>query len=599
MIESSLGSRHILGVSRSVTGRVWMPRGDMASDAEAARLVQMLGLSDVLARVLAARRIGVEAAQSFLNPKLRDLMPDPSSMMDIGPAVERLAYAVTKGEQVAIFGDYDVDGACSAALLSDYLALGGQRPHIHIPDRITEGYGPNVAAIRALHANGARLLVTVDCGSTSHDPLAEARRIGLDVVVLDHHQVGDVNPEALAIVNPNRQDDLSGLGHLCAAGVVFMALSALNRHLRDRGHPVAARADLLAMLDLVALATIADVVPLIGLNRAFVRQGLAVMRQRQRPGLTALLDVAGLDGPPAPWHLGYLVGPRINAGGRIGDAALGARLLTTTDGIEAGEIAAQLDLLNRERQVIEQVAVAEGEDQARRILAGDPDLPVLVVGDEGWHPGIVGLVAARLKETFKRPAFAFALANEGEGAGSGRSVTGVDIGRAVRAAVVSGAALKGGGHAMAAGVRVAQGGLAAFAQAMVEALRADMAVAPRESVLLVDATLTAAAANAELVTVLENAGPYGSAAPEPMMAMAAHVLADVGIVGNGHVRARWKAGDGAVLGAIAFRAAETPLGQALLAARGTRLHVAGTLSIDRWGGAERAQMRMVDVAVPG
>lgn len=599
MIESALLSRHVLGVSRSATGRAWTARGDMASDAEAARLVQMLGLSDVLARVLAARGIGVETAESFLHPKLRDLMPDPSTIMDMGPAVERLAHAVTRGEQVAIFGDYDVDGACSAALLSDYLALGGQRPHIHIPDRITEGYGPNVAAIRSLHAQGARLLVTVDCGTTSHEPLAEARRLGLDVVVLDHHQAGDVNPEAVAIVNPNRQDDLSGLGHLCAAGVVFMTLSALNRHLRGQGHPVAARADLLAMLDLVALATVADVVPLTGLNRAFVRQGLAVMRQRRRPGLTALLDVAGLDGPPAPWHLGYLVGPRINAGGRIGDAALGARLLTTADSIEAGEIAAQLDMLNRERQVIEQVAVAEGEDQARRLLAGDPELPVLVVGNEGWHPGIVGLVAARLKETFKRPAFAVALAAEGEGAGSGRSVTGVDIGRAVRAAVSSGAAVKGGGHAMAAGVRVAPGGLATFAQVMVEALQADMAGAPRDSVLLVDATLSAAAASAELVTLLEDAGPYGAAAPEPMVALAAHVLADVGIVGNGHVRARWKSGDGAMLGSIAFRAAETPLGQALLSARGTRMHVAGTLSIDRWGGGERAQMRMVDIAVPG
>jgi single-stranded-DNA-specific exonuclease len=598
MIESSASPRNILGVSTSSTGRAWLPRGDMASDAEAARLVQVLGMNDVVARVLAARGIGVETAEPFLSPKLRDLMPDPATITDMGPAVERISYAVTRGEHVAIFGDYDVDGACSAALLSDYLALGGLKPRIHIPDRITEGYGPNVAAIRALRDEGASLLVTVDCGTTSHEPLAEARRIGLDVVVLDHHQAGDTNPEAIAIVNPNRQDDLSGLGHLCAAGVVFMTLSALNRHLRGQGHPIAARADLLAMLDLVALATVADVVPLVGLNRAFVRQGLAVMRQRRRPGLTALLDIAGLDGPPAPWHLGYLVGPRINAGGRIGDAALGARLLTTADPIEAGEIAAQLDMLNRERQVIEQVAVAQGEDQARRLLAHDPDLPVIVVGDEGWHPGIVGLVAARLKESFKRPAFAVALSPDGEGAGSGRSIAGIDIGRAVRAAVEAGAALKGGGHAMAAGIRIAPGGLAMFAQAMTERLRAGMSEMPSHPELLIDATLTAAAARADLVTALEDAGPYGSAAPEPMVALPSHLLADVGIVGNGHVRARWKAGDGVILGAIAFRAAETPLGQALLSSRGARLHVAGTLSIDRWGGGERAQMRMVDIAVP-
>jgi single-stranded-DNA-specific exonuclease len=598
MIESPSTHRIVLGVSSSSTGRAWASRGDMACDAEAARLVQVLGMNDVVARVLAARGIGVETAEQFLTPKLRDLMPDPAVITDMAPAVERLGHAVTRGEHVAIFGDYDVDGACSAALLSDYLALGGVKPRIHIPDRITEGYGPNVAAIRALRDEGASLLVTVDCGTTSHEPLAEARRIGLDVVVLDHHQAGDTNPEAVAIVNPNRQDDLSGLGHLCAAGVVFMTLSALNRHLRGQGHPVAARADLLAMLDLVALATVADVVPLVGLNRAFVRQGLAVMRQRRRPGLTALLDIAGLDGPPAPWHLGYLVGPRINAGGRIGDAALGARLLTTTDSTEASEIAAQLDMLNRERQVIEQVAVAQGEDQARRLLANDPDLPVIVVGDEGWHPGIVGLVAARLKESFKRPAFAVALSPDGEGAGSGRSIAGIDIGRAVRAAVEAGAALKGGGHAMAAGIRIAPGGLAMFAQAMTERLRAGMSEMPSHPELLIDATLTAAAARADLVTALEDAGPYGSAAPEPMVALPSHLLADVGIVGNGHVRARWKAGDGVILGAIAFRAAETPLGQALLSSRGARLHVAGTLSIDRWGGGERAQLRMVDVAVP-
>ncbi len=334
---------------------------------------------------------------------------------------------------------------------------------LHIPDRITEGYGPNVAAVRMLAQEGATLLVTVDCGTAGHEPLAEAGRLGMDVVVLDHHGAPEVLPPVRALVNPNRLDDISGLGHLCAAGVVFLTLVALNRRLRRDGLAIP---DLMAGLDLVALATIADVVPLHGLNRAFVRQGLAVMRGRGRRGLSALLDAAGLGEAPQAWHLGFLLGPRINAGGRIGDSTLGARLLLCEDPIEAAGIAARLDALNRERQAIEAAAVAEAEAEMGMRLERDPDQPVLVAGSPDWHPGIVGLIAARLKERFGRPAFAFALRQDGTATGSGRSIPGADLGRAVRACVEAGLAAKGGGHAMAAGVTLAALDLDRFREAL-------------------------------------------------------------------------------------------------------------------------------------
>ncbi|MDP3319213.1 MAG: DHH family phosphoesterase, partial [Bosea sp. (in: a-proteobacteria)] len=387
---SLIPPRAFLGVTRSALGRPWRDRLDAAGLGRAEALAQVEGIPDILARLLAGRGVEPREAQSFLEPKLRDLLPDPGTLTDMAPAAERLARAVESGEPVAIFGDYDVDGACSAALLAGFLTAGGARPRIHIPDRLIEGYGPNSEAIRQLAAEGATLLVTVDCGTTSHEPLAEARRLGLDVVVLDHHQAPERLPEVEALVNPNRQDDLSGLGHLCAAGVVFLALVATRAELRRRGAWVSrgSEPDLLAALDLVALATVADVVPLQGLNRAFVRQGLAILRGRVRPGLAALMDVAGLDRPVQPWHLGFLLGPRINAGGRIGDASLGARLLLTADEIEARSIAAELNRLNQERQEIERQAVIEAISQADHALMRDADLPVLLAGSPDWHPGI-------------------------------------------------------------------------------------------------------------------------------------------------------------------------------------------------------------------
>ena len=580
-------------------GRTWIERCDPTRATIALAIAQTHGLPEILGRVLAGRGVTVQETEGFLNPRLRDLMPDPHRLTDMQEAARRLADAIERRERVAIFGDYDVDGACSAALLGEYLRGCGTPFVIHIPDRITEGYGPNIEAIRALKEDGACLLVTVDCGTASHEPLAEAARLSLDAVVLDHHQAPEALPKACAIVNPNRQDDLSGLGHLCAAGVVFLALVALNRELRQRGF-FAGRAepDLIASLDLVALATVADVVPLTGLNRAFVRQGLIIMRRRSRIGLAALADAAGLSGAPESFHLGYLVGPRINAGGRIGDAALGARLLLSEDPVEAGLLATELDRLNRERQAIEQVALLDAEAQALHTLDLTPDASVIVVAAADWHPGIVGLIAARLKERFRRPAFAFNLNAEGTATGSGRSVPGADLGRAVRAAVESGLALKGGGHAMAAGVTIRAGDTGLFA-AFLEARLAEAVDGARASdMLAVDGTLTAAGAGAGIVVALERAGPFGSGQPEPVFVFPHHRLIEAREVGSGgHIRIKLRGREGTTLGGVAFRAAGQPLGNALTQALGNDLHVAGTLSVDRWGGQEKVALRVVDVAL--
>jgi single-stranded-DNA-specific exonuclease len=598
---SLIPPRAFLGVTRSALGRPWRDRLDAAGLGRAEALTQREGLPDILARLLAGRGVEPNEAQSFLEPRLRDLLPDPGTLIDMGPAAARLARAVESGERVAIFGDYDVDGACSAALLADFLTQAGAHPRIHIPDRLIEGYGPNSEAIRHLAAEGATLLVTVDCGTTSHEPLAEARRLGLDVVVLDHHQAPERLPEVEALVNPNRQDDLSGLGHLCAAGVVFLALVATRAELRRRGAwgSRGGEPDLLAALDLVALATVADVVPLQGLNRALVRQGLAILRGRARPGLAALMDVAGLDGPVQPWHLGFLLGPRINAGGRIGDAGLGARLLLTADEIEARAIAAELNRLNQERQEIERQAVIEAISQADHALMRDPALAVLLASSPDWHPGIVGLVAARLKERFRKPAFALALNGEGGATGSGRSVAGVDLGRAVRAAVEAGLAVKGGGHAMAAGVTLAPGQDATFHAFLAQRLAAEVEAAGESEALLVDAALSAGGATPRLLAEIDRAGPFGQGSPEPVFVFPAHRLTDAVEIGSGgHVRVKLKGGDGASVGGVAFRCAQEPLGRALLAARGESVHLAATLTLNRWGGNEKAELRVLDLARP-
>lgn len=596
-----LRPRAFLGVERSALGRAWRDRLDAAGQARALAIAQMHGTGDLLARVLAGRGVAPESAQEHLDPSLRRLLPEPNTLQDMESAAARVADAIQRGEKIAIFGDYDVDGAASAALLADYFASLDVPFLIHIPDRIFEGYGPNVEAIRSLAAAGATLLITVDCGVMSHDPLEEARRLGLDRIVLDHHQAPEALPDAL-IVNPNRQDDLSGLGQLCAAGVVFMTLVAVSRLLRQRGHfsPPWEVPDLLAGLDLVALASIADVAPLTGLNRAFVVKGLQLMRARGRPGLSALFDVAGANGAPKPYHLGFLLGPRINAGGRIGDSALGARLLSLKNPVEAKSIALELDRLNRERQVLEQETLDEAEAQALASLGPDAEGAAIVVAGEGWHPGVVGLVASRLKEKYRRPAFAIAfLDSEAPGAGSGRSIPGVDLGGLTREAVAAGILIKGGGHAMAAGLTIARAAVAEFCAFLEERLGETVAALRAGESLLIDAALTAGAANPALVASLERAGPYGAGNAEPVFALPAHRLLDVAELGNGHMRLRAQAGDGTKIEAIAFRAAAEPLGAALRAGRGSTVHLAGTLTLDAYGGRERTQMRVLDCAPAG
>ncbi len=565
---------------------------------QAVALAQRAGQPDLLARVLAGRGVTPEEADAYLTPTVRHYMPDPSRLTDMDAAAERLADAVMRQENVAIFGDYDVDGATSSALLSGWLRESGLAPRIHIPDRIYEGYGPNEAAIRLLRADGASLLVTVDCGTTSVEVLTRAAEIGFDTLVVDHHQAGEALPPAIAVVNPNRLDDLSGQGHLCACGVTFLLLVGTSRTLRRRGWWTSARPepDLLSRLDLVALGTVADVVPLKGLNRAFVARGLAVMRQRQRAGLRALMDMARLDGPPKPYHLGFLLGPRINAGGRIGDAALGARLLLTQDEQEAASIAATLDRLNRERQTVEAGMLEEALAEALASLGVEEKGATVVTASANWHPGVVGLVAARLKERFGRPAFAIAFNKEGVGTGSGRSIGGVDLGRTVRLAVERGLLTKGGGHAMAAGVTLAQAELDAFRAFLEVELAAGVETARASAALEIDGAVSASGATTGLIEMLDRAGPFGQGNPEPVLALPAHQLAFADVVGETHLRLRLKGHDGAMVDAIAFRSVGQPLGEALAAHRGKSIHVAGTLSVDRYGGRERVQLRVIDAA---
>jgi single-stranded-DNA-specific exonuclease len=591
-------NRLFLGVENSATGRAWRDRLDERGAARALTIAQRHDLPELLARILAGRNIEADAVDAFLDPTIKHLMPDPLVLTAMKTAAERIADAVMRGESVAIFGDYDVDGATSSAVLARYLRQCGLDPLIHIPDRLFEGYGPNVEAVRSLAERGATLLVCVDCGTTSIEPLQEAKKLGVDVVVIDHHQADEVLPPAVAIVNPNRRDDLSGLGHLAAVGLVFMTVVALNRELRQRGFWTAERLepDLLAFLDDVALGTVADVVPLVGLNRAFVAKGLIALRRRERPGHVSLMDVARLSGPPEAWHLGFLLGPRINAGGRIGRADMGVKLLIENDPIEAAKMAGELDRLNRERQAIEQDTLAQAEAEALAALGIEEKGAVVVTAAEGWHPGIVGLVAARLKEKFGRPSFAIALEPGGVGTGSGRSIPGVDIGRAVRRAVGEGLLVKGGGHAMAAGVTLRKGALAQLRAFLETALSADVDVSRRTNGLLIDGAVTAASANADLVGMIGRAGPFGSGNPEPVIALPAHTITYAEEVGQTHMRVRLKSADGAALNAIAFRAVGQKLGTALRNGRGLRVHAAGTFALDRWQGEERVQFKLTDIA---
>jgi single-stranded-DNA-specific exonuclease len=577
------------GVARSFTGRRWLLR-PVDTELENQLLRE---ISPVLARLLALRGVTLAEAADYLSPRLKKLLPEPNLLKDMDRAVARVSAALEKGERIAVFGDYDVDGSTSAALLSDFLSALGTPPRIYIPDRMKEGYGPSPFAMRALAAEGAQLVITVDCGSAAVAAIEEANNLHMDVVVLDHHKV-EVAPPAAAHVNPNQPGDISGLGHLCAAGVTFLFLVALNRHLREtsfyetRGM---AEPDLRLFLDLVGLATICDVVPLKDINRAFVRFGLGQIGTLSRPGLAALAGVAGAKGPFTPYHLGFVFGPRINAGGRVGRSSLGVDLLTAREDDKAGEFAAQLDLHNKERQAIEKLILEE----ATAMAATQANAPFVLVAGDGWHPGVVGIVAGRLKERFAKPAFVAGFEG-GMGRGSARSIAGIDIGGIIRAAAEGGMIEYGGGHAMAAGFSLTTAqleGFRKFVEAQFSGAGAALAAA---NDLYLDAVSSPAGANVALAEEIAQAGPFGAGNPEPLLVLSDVRVAFADVVGASHVKLRLGGAGGTVLDAIAFRSLGTPLGQGLLASRGKTIHVAGRLRRDDWNGRVRVQLEIEDAA---
>jgi single-stranded-DNA-specific exonuclease len=602
-VERTAERAPFLGVAASARGLVWQERLSAEAQPLAAAISQRHGLPELLGRVLAARGIAPDDVPNVLSPTIKALMPDPSSLRDMDAAARRIADAIERREAVALFGDYDVDGAASSALAARYLAHHGLKARIYIPDRLFEGYGPNAAAIEGLIKEGARLIVTVDCGTTSIDALARAAELSCDVVVIDHHQADERLPAVTALVNPNRQDDVSGLGHLCAAGVTFLVLVAVTRELRRRGYYTkgAAEPDLMSELDLVALATVADVVPLTGLNRAYVAQGLQIMRRRKNVGLKALSDAASLNEAPTPYHLGFILGPRINAGGRIGDAGLGSRLLAGEDETEAARIAVLLDRLNKERRALEKEMLEAALAEADALVTARPDLPFLMVGSHAWHKGIVGLVASRLTERFRRPACVIAWDNDtdaSDGTGSLRSVAGADIGAAVREAVAAGHLVKGGGHAMAAGLTVARANFARVQEFLEARLAASVGEARARSELAIDGALTLSGATDDLLGLVERVGPFGQGNPTPRFAFPATHVRFAKLVGENHVRCVLEVEGGARLEAVAFRAAGEPLGDLLMGAGGLPIHVAGHLKRSSWNGREKIELMIEDAADP-
>ena len=574
-----------LGVETSLTGRRWVGPG-VEVERAAELLVQRTSLPSAVCQVLARRNVAPEDAESFLAPALRDLLPDPRSLKDMEKAAARFLTAVEQRQRIAVFADYDVDGGSSAALLLIWLRDMGCKATLYVPDRIDEGYGPNDEAMAALAAQHD-LIICVDCGTLSHGPIAAAK--GADVIVLDHHLGGETLPDALAIVNPNRQDEDGACAHLCAAAVVFLMLVEAGRQLRD-----AARKgpDLMAMLDLVALATVADVAPLIGVNRAFVRQGLRVMARRERPGLTALADVARMETAPTAYHLGYLLGPRINAGGRIGQADLGARLLASNDPHETAALAERLDTLNTERREVEAAVRAAALDQAEE---RGFDAPLVWAVGPGWHPGVVGIVASRLKEASNRPSIVIGV-EDGIGKGSGRSVSGIDMGAPIQRLAAEGLLIKGGGHKMAAGLTVAEDKIEPAMARLGELLAKQGAHLGGPADLNVTGLLMPGAATVELAEMVEQAGPFGASAPAPR-----YVFADMQIlfakrVGESHLKISFGDGLGGKMDAIAFGAFDGPMGPALEAHGGARFHLAGKLDINTWRGRQSVQLRLEDAA---
>lgn len=549
-------------------------------------LAQQTDLPRPLCQVLARRGVPPMEAESFLSPKLRDLLPDPRSLRDMEIAATRFLKAVRDNQRIAVFADYDVDGGSSAALLLVWLRQMGRQATLYVPDRIDEGYGPNAPAMSQL-AETHDLIICVDCGTLSHEAIAAAK--GADVIVLDHHLGAETLPDCVAVVNPNRQDESGDLAHLCAATVVFLMLVEAGRQLREAN---AQGPDLMAMLDLVALATVADVAPLIGVNRALVQQGLKVMGQRQRPGLVALSEVARMDSAPNSYHLGFLLGPRINAGGRVGQADLGARLLSTDSGTEAEALSRRLDDLNTERRDIENAvraaALAQAEERGL-------DAPLVWAAGDGWHPGVVGIVAARLKEASNRPAVVIGFDGD-EGKGSGRSVSGVDLGASIHRLAAEGLLVKGGGHKMAAGLTVMRDQLEPAMERLSELLAKQGAGQAGPADLKLDGALMPGAASVDLIEKIEQAGPFGAGAPAPRFAMPDLQVRFAKRVGETHLKLSLSDGMGGGLDAIAFGAFDGPMGERLSNHGGARFHFAGRLEVNTWGGRQSVQLRLEDAA---
>jgi len=575
-----------LNVSTSATGRRWVGP-TIEEDRLAEAMAQTTKLPAPLCRTLVKRGVAAEDAAAFLAPTLRDLLPDPHDLRDMEKAAVRFLQAVKSREKIAIFADYDVDGGTSAALLICWLRDMGLKSTLYIPDRIDEGYGPNDEAMSAL-AKDHDLIICVDCGTLSHGPIAAA--VGADVIVLDHHLGGETLPDAVAIVNPNRQDESGDLGHLCAAGVVFLMLVEANRQMKAEG---TSGPDLMSMLDLVALGTVADVAPLIGVNRALVRQGLTVMGRRGRIGITALSDVAGMNEAPNSYHLGFLLGPRVNAGGRIGKADLGARLLATDDRNEANALAEMLDQLNTERRDVESavrdLAIAQAE-------ARGYDAPLVWAAGKNWHPGVVGIVASRLKDASNRPSVVIGIDEDGMGKGSGRSVSGIDLGAAIQRLASEGLLIKGGGHKMAAGLSVEADKIDAAMERLGELLAKQGADKIGPADLKLDGVLMPNAATVELVNQIEQAGPFGAGAPAPRFVFPDVQILFAKTVGANHLKVTFGDGLGKRIDSISFGAMDGPLGPMLTNHNGARFHLAGRLEINTWQGRQSVQLRLEDAA---
>ncbi|NVJ97631.1 MAG: single-stranded-DNA-specific exonuclease RecJ [Alphaproteobacteria bacterium] len=599
MDAKSGAAEPFLGVRRSALGQAWMLRPHVPRIAEG--ISNRLGVPPIVGQLIAARGIGLDEAESFYTPSLKELLPDPSSILDMDKAVARIAKALQNGEKLAIFGDYDVDGATSSAVLYRFLTALGADVQIYIPDRMVEGYGPNVPALLGLRQAGVDLVITVDCGTLSFEPLKAAKDAGLDVIVVDHHKAETTLPEAVAVVNPNRLDDDSDLGQVAAVGVCFLLAVALNRALRDAGYFEGDRKEpnLISLLDIVALGTVCDVVPLTGVNRAYVAQGLKVMAQRRNVGITALSDVGRVSEAPTTYHAGFILGPRVNAGGRVGESYLGAQLLTTNDMMAARQIADKLDRYNEERRAIEaevlEAAMAQVESATG--VGGQPDAVVVAAG-EGWHAGVIGIVASRLKDKYGLPTFVIGIEN-GEAKGSGRSISGVDMGAAVIEAVQQGLLLKGGGHAMAAGLTAAPDKLEELTAFFRNHMRASVERASENRALKIDGMIALSGVTADLIDQIDKVGPFGQGNPSPRFVVPELDLLKADLVGQNHLRCIFKSKDGKSIKAMAFRQWEEPLGELLRTGIGRRFHVAGKIKKDTWSGGGKVEMTLDDVALIG